>query len=255
MKPDIVEAYKTQKMGLIITHKEMPVIIQFIRDYVPNGADRIEEMKHSRNHWRYDGRGEPYWTDSGKEELIYMIIQAKESAVRAAKEQTQFDPLPTGGPDFSRGPQTPAEALELLIITPRLSSKDYAPEALSLLEAIAQSVQHMGADFRELWLKVSNERLRLSYTNQVDWVILEEISDELILIRQSLSEEVETTKSVALKDGSTFAEMSAYIKEAVQDKSLSKAVAGLAHAAYARYENQNKGVALRKMRDILKAEG
>jgi len=245
----IAEAFKTQKITFAQAMGSTWEVESFIKTYCPDGNDKITLLKKDKDNYEYSVRGEGYWTAMGKFRLNEYIQQC----ITDEANSTQFDPLPTTGPDFSNGPQNPAEALELLLIQPRLSSRSYTVEVDGLLQSIYQNLQHMGADFRELRMKVGTERLRLADERKVDWTILKEISEELILIGQGLSEEIETVKSKALKDGSTFESMMAYITEAVKDKTLSKATAGLATQAYKTYENQNKALALRRMRDILKS--
>ena len=247
MATPIADAARAEKIYDAIGYSIWFTVEQFLLKHVPKHEQVIKEHKKVPSF--YDGPSRD-WTNYGGMWLASLVKTAiQEEATNATTANYGIEPT-FAGPDLSNQPNGPFEALEVLLAGPILQSRNYKSQLEEILKGIYQSYKAQGPDFKELYLKAGNLRLEISEESYViDWEEIREFLKECLATNNALSVPVLTTRETAIKDGSTYDQMKAWLDEALSAKIITKAKYGFALNLYNQTLGTSKPVALKKLRE------
>lgn len=247
MATPIADAAGAEKIYDAIGYSIWFTVEQFLLKHVPKHEQIIKEYKKIPSFYDGPSRG---WTNHGGMWLASLVKMAiQEEATNATNANYGIEPT-FSGPDLSNQPNGPFEALEVLLAGPILQSRNYKPQLEEILKGIYQAYRAQGADFKELYLQAGNLRLEISEESYViDWEEIRNFLAECLATNNALSVAVLTTRETAVKDGSTYEQMKAWLDEALSTKSITKAKYGVAMNLYNQTLGTSKPVALKKLRE------
>ena len=243
----IADAAREEKIYDFIGYSIWHTVEQFLMKHVSKHEQVIKEHKKVPSFYNGPSRE---WTTYGGMWLASLVKTAIEEEARNAVP-ADYGIEPTfGGPDLSQQPNGPFEALEVLLAGPILQSRNYKPQLEEIFKGIYQSYKVQGSDFKELYLKAGNLRLEMSEESYViDWEEIKGFLAECLATNNALSVAVLTTRETAVKDGSTYEQMKAWLDEALSTKAITKAKYGAAMNLYNQTLGTSKPVALKKLRE------